>query len=61
MAKREKSVTEVIDRIQAREDRERARRVDRLKRGIAGADFRDDELRDLEQIVFRAYGRAQLG
>lgn len=61
MAKRAKSATEVIDRIQAREDRERARRVDRLKRGISGADFRDDELRDLEQIVFRAYGRAKLG
>lgn len=61
MAKRAKSATEVIDRIQAREDRERARRVDRLKRGISGADFRDDELRYLEQIVFRAYGRAKLG
>ena len=61
MPKRAKGVSGLVAQMQIREDRERARRVERIKRGIAGANFRDDELTDLEEIIFRAYGRAKLG
>lgn len=58
--KRDAKLTAFLQKAQAREDRERARRVSRIKRAIAGADLHDAELSDLEAIVFLAFGRAKL-
>lgn len=63
MAKQSKSdirVAAFLGRAQAREDRERVRRVAKIKKAIAGAKLLDHEIHDLEQIVFTAYGRTKL-
>lgn len=49
-----------IQRAQAREDKERVRRVARIKRALAGADFFDGELSEIETVVFTAFGRTKL-
>lgn len=55
-----KKTNALIKRIQANEDRNRARRVAKIKRAVAGADFLDHELTAVEAIVFGAYGRSKL-
>ena len=55
-----KTVKQILDAAQAREDREYARRVSRIKRAIAGADFHNAELTEIEAIVFGAFGRTKL-
>jgi len=60
MATRSPQANKLIARIQARSDREKARRVARIKRAVAGADFLDWELSEIERLVFGAYGRTKL-
>lgn len=55
-----KKTDALIKRIQANEDRNRARRVARIKRAVVDADFLDHELTAVEAIVFGAYGRTKL-
>jgi hypothetical protein len=55
-----KKIPALIKRIQANEDRDRARRVARIKRAVTSADFLDHELTAIEAVVFSAYGRTQL-
>lgn len=51
----------LIRRAQREEDRNRVKRLERIKRAIAGSKFYDYELADLETTVFAAYGRTKLG
>ena len=54
--------SQLIARIQAKEDRERNARCRRIVRGIKGvmAAFRNDELNEIEAVVEKAYGRQKL-
>lgn len=54
-------VKQFLAKAQAREDRHRAMRVNRIRRAVAGADLLDHELHGIEMIVFGAYGRTKLG
>ena len=56
MAKKQ-TVEKVIQLAQAREDRAYASRLARIKRAIAQSDFLDTELSQIEDVVFRAFGR----
>lgn len=55
-----KKTDALIKRIQANEDRNRARRVAKIKRAVMGADLLDHELTAIEAVVFGAYGRTKL-
>lgn len=55
-----KSVEKIIELAQAREDREYARRIAKIKRAVTEADFFGAELTAIETIVFGAYGRTKL-
>jgi len=57
---RDKKTQILIERMQRKEDRERARRISRIKTAVAQADFHDAELTAIETIVFGAYGRTKL-
>lgn len=60
MTKKDPKVDAMIRRMQAQEDREYARRVNRIKQAVAAANFHDAELTAIETIVFGAYGRTKL-
>jgi len=57
----DEKVKRFLARAQAHEDRDRAKRVNRIKRAVAGADLMDHELHGIEMIVFGAFGRTKLG
>jgi hypothetical protein len=57
----DRKVKAFLAKAQAREDRERAGRVARIKRAIAGSDLMDHEIHGIETIVFGAFGRTRLG
>lgn len=61
MTMKTKAANQLIQRIQADEDRKRAARVAKLKIALAQATFMDHELMQLETIAFGAYGRTKLG
>ena len=56
-----KTAEQIIQLAQAREDRDWARRLAKVKRGFAEAEFTDLELREIERVVFLAFGRTKLG
>ena len=55
-----KTVERIIQLAQVREDREYIRRLTRIKKAVAQADFLDSELSQLEDVVFKAFGRTKL-
>lgn len=59
MAKK-KTVEQIIQLAQVREDREYDHRVLRIKRAVAQSNFLDIELSQIEEVVFRAFGRTKL-
>lgn len=59
MAKR--TAEQIIKSAQDREDRHRSRRMADIKRAVAQADFLEHELSQIEDVVFRAFGRTKLG
>lgn len=56
----DRRVAAFLSKAQAREDRERARRIATLRRGMASAKLFDHEIHEIEQVVFLAYGRTKL-
>jgi hypothetical protein len=56
-----KTAEQIIKAAQTAEDRRYARRVADIKRAVAQADFMDHELLQIEDVVFRAFGRTKLG
>jgi hypothetical protein len=56
-----KTAEQIIAAAQVREDRYRARRIADIKRAVAQANFLDDELTQIEGVVFLALGRTKLG
>lgn len=59
MAKR--TAEQIIKAAQTAEERRYARRVTDIKRAVAQADFMDHELLQIEDVVFKAFGRTKLG
>lgn len=59
MAKK-KTVEQIIQSAQVREDREYDRRLTCIKRAVAQSNFMDHELSQIEDVVFKAFGRTKL-
>jgi hypothetical protein len=56
-----RTAEQIIKAAQVREDQAYARRVADIKRAVSQASFMDSELRVIEDVVFRAFGRTKLG
>jgi hypothetical protein len=57
----DRKVRAFLRKADAKNRRERAARVDKLRRAMVTSDFFEWELGELERLVFCAYGRNQLG
>lgn len=58
--KAQKTAEAFMRRAEERQKREMAARVKRLQRAIAGSQFYDWELTEIERFAFAAYGRTKL-
>lgn len=56
----DRRAADLLQRLTVSEQRVRAQRIAKIKRAICACVFRDDEIWNIEQIVFLAYGRAKL-
>jgi hypothetical protein len=57
----DRKVALYLQKAEARNQRARAAQLARIKKAIAGASFLEWELREIERLVFAAFGRTKLG